>query len=135
MEQLITPETIVRQTDKAVMIANPIFIAAKETCRHDVKELTRDEIRALQNHDSSIWLPKSQITITDGEVTHMPGWLAQRHDLDTVEAEASRKEAFENGCKAYNELLAKAKAAGVKVRSGMRKKTILAKMAEAGVAA
>ena len=47
-----------------------------------------------------------------------------------LEQEAAQEARFEAGCKAYEELLAKAKALGIKgVRVGMRKATIEAKIA------
>ena len=47
-----------------------------------------------------------------------------------LEQEAAQEARFEAGCKAYEELLARAKALGIKgVRVGMRKATIEAKIA------
>ena len=66
-----------------------------------------------------VWVPK-KCTMTEEE----------------YQAElAAAEKRFKDGCKAYDELLAFAKAHGVKgVRSGMRKATIEQKMREAGVA-
>lgn len=65
-----------------------------------------------------IWVPK-KCTMTEDEYR--------------AELEAAEKR-FEDGCKAYDQLIAFAKANGVKgIRSGMRKATIEQKMREAGV--
>lgn len=65
-----------------------------------------------------IWVPK-KCTMTEAEYQ--------------AELEADHKR-FEDGCKAYDQLIAFAKANGVKgIRSGMRKSTIEQKMREAGV--
>jgi len=69
--------------------------------------------------DKLIWVPK-KCTMT-----------AEEYEAEKAAAEKR----FEDGCKAYDQLLSFAKANGVKgVRSGMRKSTILQKMREAGVA-
>ena len=66
-----------------------------------------------------VWVPKS-CTMTEAE------YQAE------LKAEQQR---FEDGCKAYEKLIAFAKENGVKgVRSGMRKSTIEQKIREAGIA-
>lgn len=68
--------------------------------------------------DKLIWVPK-KCTMTEEE------YQAEQ---------AAAEKRFEDGCKAYDQLLAFAKEHGVKgVRSGMRKSTIEQKMREAGV--
>ena len=68
--------------------------------------------------DKLIWVPKS-CTMTEEEYQ--------------AEQDAAQKR-FEDGCKAYEQLIAFAKANGVKgVRSGMRKATIEKKLCEAGL--
>ena len=69
--------------------------------------------------DKLIWVPKS-CTMTVEEYR--------------AEQDAEQKR-FEDGCKAYDQLIAFAKDNGVKgVRSGMRRSTIEQKMREAGIA-
>lgn len=67
---------------------------------------------------ASVWVPKS-CTMTEDE---------------KIEEELAQVERFEAGCRAYEKILAFAKENGLKVRKGMRKATLLAKIADAGLA-
>jgi len=87
------------------------------------------------DNDKVHWLPKSQVGAHEGVVVSMPSWFAQKRGYSTHETESRRAEAFEAGKSRYNELLAQAKAAGVKgVRSMMKTETIKQKMREHGLA-
>lgn len=92
-----------------------------------------------------IFLPKSQVTI-EGEganrkIVAMADWLAKEKGLTTEnnakkeqEREATEASLQESANKRYEELIQHAKNAGIKgVRSGMRTRTILEKLQEAGV--
>lgn len=68
--------------------------------------------------DKLIWVPKS-CTMTEAE------YQAERD---------SEEKRFEDGCAAYEKLIAFAKANGLNVRKGMRKATIEQKLREAGIA-
>lgn len=75
------------------------------------------------------WTPKSCCLMSVEEYEK----AISEADEKQKEWEAKRQERFEAACKAYNDLIDYAVANGVKVRSGMRKETILRKMANAGV--
>lgn len=107
----------------------------------------------------SVWVPKSQLDangipgqwITEKKMEevrdtnkggcHFEEWRGANGTCSGIgmtdkelAAFNSRKAAFENGKASYEKLLERAKALGIKVRSGMRRATIEAKMVEAGVA-
>jgi hypothetical protein len=134
-ERLSSPLKIKRETEKAVGVENAQVISARATAKYDVKELSGSQIELLRSGAGDIsWLPKSQISVHNGEVHGMAGWLAQKHGFRTEEGAAKREKAFEAGKKRYSELLKQAKDAGVKgVREGMRTATIKQKMMDAGV--
>ena len=75
------------------------------------------------------WCPKSCCLMTADEYSNAIAESEQKQ----AEWEAKRQERFEAACKAYNDLIAYAQSKGLKVRSGMRKETILRKMEAAGV--
>ena len=76
-------------------------------------DYTSDLYRTLK-----VWVPKSA-TMTDEEYR---------------EEQRKEDERFEEGCKRYENLVAFAKEHGIKgIRVGMRKNTILTKIAEAGL--
>lgn len=65
----------------------------------------------------NVWVPKSAI-LSDEEYA----------------AEIQKKEEnFKNACQRYENMIAFAKKAGLKVRKGMKKETVLYKIAEAGL--
>ena len=76
------------------------------------------------------WCPKSCCLMSAEEYSNAIDEAEQKQ----AEWEAKRQERFEAACKAYNDLIVYAVSNGVNVRSGMRKETILRKMASAGVA-
>ena len=93
-----------------------------EVCKETEKAyLLRFEVARIDGEwdgGKNIWVPK-KCTMSEEEYR--------------AELEAAEKH-FEEGCKAYDQLIAFAKANGVKgIRSGMRKATIEQKMREAGV--
>ena len=68
-------------------------------------------------YDIKVWVPKSAI-LSDEEYA----------------AEIQKKEEnFKNACQRYENMIAFAKKAGLKVRKGMKKETVLYKIAEAGL--
>ncbi len=134
---LTMPHEIVRETEKAVAIKNHALQDARDTAHYDVKELSSSQVQMLRDNAGQgtlTWLPKSQIHTRDGKVVSMQRWLADKHKLGTIEGIAARDKAFAAGSQRYNDLLAQAKAAGVKgVRVGMRTTTIKEKMIAHGM--
>ena len=106
-ETLYEAVKIVRETEKAVMVNVNDFNAH------------------MTNYVVSLWLPKSQIEIIDGKVVKMADWLAKKNGLPTNERMEviQRKQAA--GLSRYDELVGKAKAAGLPVRNRMKTATIL----------
>lgn len=63
-------------------------------------------------------------------------WVPKKCTMTAAEKRAEEKaqaERFESGCRAYEKILAFAKENGLKVRKGMRKATLLSKIADAGL--
>ena len=89
---LLEAKKIVKETEKAVAVANGAYAEAKETARYDVKELTGAQVNTLRNGGSLIWLPRSQVVIEDGHVVDMPAWLAAKNGFKTVEGEARKND-------------------------------------------
>lgn len=85
------------------------------------------------------YLLSFEVCSIDGEwdgVKHI--WVPKKCAMTPEEYRAERnaaKKRFEDGCKAYDELIEYAKANGLKVRKGMRKATIEQKLREAGIPA
>lgn len=114
---------IVRETEKAVLVDNPAF-----SRYWDNDEIAMAKARGEKQQ---IWLPKSQISIHEGQVVGMPGWLASRSGFQTVEAEEANKKAFEAGKAKYEQALQEAKQLGIPgIREGMRLETIRDKIRE-----
>lgn len=86
LKMLVDPKKIVKETEKAVAVANGAYADARATANYDVKELTRGQIETLKG-GALVWLPKSQVTIEDGHVVDMPQWLANKNGFLTVEAQ------------------------------------------------
>ena len=115
----------------------------KKTIREDYWnnhycEVIRETEKAFQvqvftngSYCQKTWTPKSCCLMSVEEYEKA---IAEA-ETKQKEWEAKRQERFEAACKAYNDLIAYANANGVKVRSGMRKETILRKMEAAGVPA
>lgn len=141
-ERLISPMKIERETDKAYAVRNQTYHDAKETALYDIKETTQAQRDLLRNGSSLTWLPKSHAHSHDGHVVSATRWMSKEKGLDTHEGKARQseydkknEERFNAGVQRYNDLIALAKASGVKgVRSGMRTTTIKDKMRAAGVA-
>ena len=81
------------------------------------------------------WLPKSQIKIEGDFVVWLPDWLGRKNgfdfELDTPKVELSEEERQVK----YEEVIAKAKAAGIKgIYAGLRYSTILHKAKRQGIA-
>lgn len=139
-EELSVHETIVRETDKAVMINNRAYSAALETAAYDIKELSPAQREILHTKQSGTWLPKSQISTHDGKVTGMKRFIAEEKGLHTHEAASRmkasserREQAFSAAKDKYSSLVSQAKSLGVKgVRTGMRVSSIHEKMRAAG---
>lgn len=126
-------EFIVKETERAVAIENGLYAMAVETAHYDLKELTAEQIQALRNQSSLIWLPKSQITIEDGFVVDMADWLAKQNDLFTDRMIKEAQQRFADGCDRYNTALNFAKQHGLKVKNKMKLKTILTAIKNAGL--
>lgn len=89
---LLEARKIVKETDKAVAVANGAYAVAKETARYDVKELSASQVETLRSGSSLVWLPRSQVVIEDGHVVDMPAWLANKNGFRTVEGEAKKND-------------------------------------------
>lgn len=136
----VTPLEIVRESEKAVMVIaernNSWMVEDRLNCR------------------VQFWMPKSQIEIADGKVVSASSWIIKskleennQYVLDhnqswkgfepaalaTVEDEQRREQALSAGIKKYEALVAKAKAAGLKIRNRMKTATIMRIAAEHGV--
>ena len=104
-------------------------------CEHKafvVKE-TEKAYKAIvfcQNNSFNCWVPKSCTLATLAEMSQEAEAAEQRK----AECEAKRQERWEAACKAYNDLIAYAKAHGVRgVREGLRRETIEQKIINAGI--
>lgn len=141
-ERLTIPMKIERETDKAYAVRNQAYLDAKETALYDIKETTQAQRDMLRNGSSLTWFPKSGSHVHNGHLISSWGKLAREKGLETHEGKARQseydkknEERFNAGVQRYNDLIALAKASGVKgVRSGMRTTTIKDKMRAAGVA-
>jgi len=141
-ERLAIPMKIERETDKAYAVRNQAYHDAKETALYDIKETTQAQRDMLRNGSSLTWFPKSGSHVHNGHLISSWGKLAREKGLETHEGKARQseydkknEERFNAGVQRYNDLIALAKASGVKgVRSGMRTTTIKDKMRAAGVA-
>ena len=84
-----------------------------------------------KGHSFNCWVPKSCTVATAEEKTAEAEQAEQRK----AEWETKRQERWEAACKAYNDLIAYAKAHGVSgVREGLRRETIEQKILNAGIA-
>ena len=105
-------------------------------CEHTcfVAKETEKAYKALvfcKNDSFSCWVPKSCTLATFAEMCEEAETAAQRK----AEWEAKRQAKWEAACKAYNDLIAYAKAHGVRgVREGLRRETIEQKIINAGIA-
>lgn len=141
----LTPE---RETEKAYGVANKAYRDAVATAKYNVKELSSEQQEMLRRGSGSLtWFPKSQVSTHEGKITGAPAWLFRAKEQEggghfehregmqrAQQSEERREAAFQEGTKRYNELLDKAKAAGVKgVRVGMRTSTIKEKMRAHGM--
>ena len=134
--------TVIKETDKAYGIANPSY-DPQPSGYYGRHRAAKGEVF---NNDKYIWLPKSQVTIRSGEngkkeIASLPGWLAERNALNTVEGmEKRRLQAIEDQKHQdkkndrYEQLITHAKQAGIKgVRSRMRVSSIMDQYKEAGI--
>lgn len=88
--------------------------------------------------DHDVWFPKSQIKIEENNRISLPRWLSEEKDLNrflALEEDKVADAVFEEKCSKYDEVISRAKAAGIKgIRAGMRYATILAKAEAQGIA-
>ena len=143
-EEFHQPLKVERETEKAIGISNPDYEAAKEIYgsgsqyeKHRfLMETTEAQRQAYENRQSLIWLPKSQVSIENGNVIGSAGWLAEKNGFGTKEASAKSEERFNAGKQRYEALVQKAKAAGVPgIRNRMKTSTIKDLMKKHGVSA
>ncbi len=105
-------------------------------CEHTcfVLKETEKAYKALvfcKNSSFSCWVPKSCTLATFAEMCEEAEDAEQRK----AEWEAKREARWQEACKKYNELIAYAKAHGVRgVREGLRRETIEQKIINAGIA-
>ncbi len=121
----------------------------RETEKAVELEMVLDFYDVEKTVSRKVWIPKSQIR--DGKVTAWilaaktedvrsfaavaGGCFGNLYDSDGVLVETAESEKFRKGCENYSRLIELAKNAGVKgVRVGLRRATIEAKLAAAGVA-
>lgn len=134
-EEFSTPLKIQRETEKAYGVENPDYKQAQEilSMYPDTSDgrseayanMSYSERNAFRNNERLIWLPKSRSTAENGEIIGAEGWLAKKAQVATKQAQ----ERFSEGQRRYDDLLAEAKAKGVKgVRTGMRASTIREKI-------
>jgi len=140
MQTFINSLNIVRETEKAVLVS-----------------LLRNNEWMVEDHlDNTveIWFPKSQVEIEDGKVIAATEWIIKskmkeneeytlsfqnswkgfdEKELATVEAAEKREAALNAGIAKYDDLVARAKAAGLPVRARMKTATILKIAAEHGI--
>ena len=96
-----------------------------------------------------VWVPKSQLrngeptewitSVKTDEVVRRGGEFSHWEDADgvviPVAGAAERQAKFDAACRAYDALIERAKAAGIKgVRKGLKRATIEAKLTAAGIA-
>lgn len=80
------------------------------------------------------YLLEIEYTTLDGEVDGIKKIWCPKSCIMTNDEIKAEKERFENGCNAYETMISFAKANGVKgVRTGLKKETILKKIADAGL--
>ena len=135
----------------------PSYFAETEKAVKLQLQLDYVDLETSKTYD--VWIPKSQLDATGrpgewitkekvkefkhpnwGSVAFNPVWRDAKGNSfgagKTAKEKAYAKEnakKFEAGKKSYNDLIAKAKAHGVKVRVGMKRSTIEAKLKAAGV--
>jgi hypothetical protein len=136
---LVTPVIIDRSTDKAVLA-----------------KMRRQNAWQVEDYcDSyiSVWFPKSQIEINDGRIVAASDWIIrekikanacyygnqsykgfEESALDTVEKAERREVALNAGIARYEELVRRAKEAGLPVRNRMKTETIMDIAQKHGVA-
>lgn len=83
-----------RETDKAYIIDNPVWGVIQETERngqmakaHAIAQLYRQKI-GDDHIPKSFVLPKSQVTVENGEIVGLPSWLAKEKGIATDSAAA-----------------------------------------------
>lgn len=131
---LYEAKKIVKETEKAVAVANELYIEAKETANYDLKELSGRQIEALRNGSALIWLPKSQVVIENDYVVDMPEWLASKNGFATIESVKKAQEKRIASETRYNNLVEFCKANNVKgARVGLKAKTLLEMISKAGL--
>lgn len=99
------------------------------------KNFTQDERYVISVADSVTVAKETEKAVYicyDSKFGKLFKWVP-KSCLMTAEDIAAEQARFENGCKAYDKMIAFAKENGVKVRSGMKKATILQKIREAGL--
>lgn len=95
-------------------------------------------IGTVERETEKAYLVAFEVTTLDGEIeTTKTAWIPKSCTLSEAEYEAEQKaseDRFAEGCKAYDKLVTWCKENGVKgVRSGMRKQTIMNKIAQSGL--
>lgn len=133
----------------------------RETERAVCLKLVVEDYDTEQTRVAQVWVPKSQLSengvpgvwITEQKVSefyasprtssqyvaHWESASGKLYDPELTEREAKTAERrlarIAEGINSYNDLLSKAKAAGIKgIRKGMRRETIVQKMKAAGIA-
>jgi hypothetical protein len=132
----IHEQKIVKETDKAIAVPNPLYSDAKDTAKYDVKELSSKQIDALKS-GPYVWLPKSQVTIENGTVTELPQWLASKSGIFTrvdYDNQLAKNKAYQDATDKYNKLVEFAKENGVKgAKVGLKTDTLLKMIKQAGL--
>jgi hypothetical protein len=128
--ELKSKQEILLETEKAVAIENPNYDPQPSGYYGQHRAAKGEKF----DNNKHIWLPRSQVSTSEGFVIGAAPWLAQKQGLMTNVAEERIEQAFSAGKEKYAALIAQAKAAGVPgIRNMMKTSTIKEKMRAHGI--